>query len=255
MTGIVAHRMLLLRETGATGYDASVLADNPLAYWKCDETTGTTVADSSGNGHDLTAVFSGGNTMATVSEAPRAGFAGMGRALALNLASSTLVRNTAPSAALRLLTGPITFEFLFRRANLGYMWIVFNGVNNGAGGSSSCYFEVRQNSSANGFELKAAGATPSASFVHGITDTNPHLVHLVINSARTSVAYYRDGAFVSNNTLSGWNPSGTSPEGMWLGRRADGNSPGSTWVNNVAIYNAALDASRIAERWARRDIP
>jgi hypothetical protein len=35
-------------------YDAEVLADSPWGYWKCDETSGSTLADSSGNGHDMT---------------------------------------------------------------------------------------------------------------------------------------------------------------------------------------------------------
>lgn len=251
MTGIVAHRMLLLSVGSGTNYDASVLADNPVAYWKCDETTGTQVADSSGNGHDLSVVFSGGDTMATVSEAPRSGFAGMGRALALNLAPTTLVRDTSPSPALRLNGAhPITFEFLFRRVNAGYAWIFYNGT--GSGGLAPCYYEVRQGPRGATFEIKAVGAEPSASFNHGITDADPHLIHLVLNTARTSVDYYRDGAFVGRFAVINWNATGTA-EAMWIGRRADGNG-GSRWINNLALYNVALDASRIAERWARRDI-
>jgi len=36
-------------------YDSEVLADSPRLYWKLDETSGTTMADSSGNGRDGTA--------------------------------------------------------------------------------------------------------------------------------------------------------------------------------------------------------
>ncbi|MCH9693841.1 MAG: hypothetical protein K0U72_04970 [Gammaproteobacteria bacterium] len=35
-------------------YSAKILADNPVAYWRLGETSGTTAADSSGNSHDLT---------------------------------------------------------------------------------------------------------------------------------------------------------------------------------------------------------
>ena len=35
-------------------YSDAVLADTPIAYWKLDETTGTTAVDSSGNGYDAT---------------------------------------------------------------------------------------------------------------------------------------------------------------------------------------------------------
>lgn len=34
--------------------DAEILRDAPHGYWKCDETSGTTLVDSSGNGFDLT---------------------------------------------------------------------------------------------------------------------------------------------------------------------------------------------------------
>lgn len=36
------------------GYAAVVLGDGPLAYWRLDETSGTTAADSSGHGNDAT---------------------------------------------------------------------------------------------------------------------------------------------------------------------------------------------------------
>jgi uncharacterized repeat protein (TIGR01451 family) len=39
---------------GALGYAAQILADQPLGYWRLDETSGTVAADASGNGHDGT---------------------------------------------------------------------------------------------------------------------------------------------------------------------------------------------------------
>ena len=38
----------------APGYAAEVLADSPVAYWRLSETSGSTVADETGNGHDGT---------------------------------------------------------------------------------------------------------------------------------------------------------------------------------------------------------
>lgn len=40
------------------GYDAQVLADAPFGYWKCQETSGGTLLDSSGNGGNLSIVGS-----------------------------------------------------------------------------------------------------------------------------------------------------------------------------------------------------
>ena len=49
-------------EAGAVaGYPGQVLADAPLAYWRFDELTGTTAADSSGHGNDAT--YEGGITL------------------------------------------------------------------------------------------------------------------------------------------------------------------------------------------------
>jgi hypothetical protein len=39
---------------GGAGTDSSLVLPSPLAYWKFNETTGTTASDSSGNGNDLT---------------------------------------------------------------------------------------------------------------------------------------------------------------------------------------------------------
>ena len=49
-------------EAGAVaGYPGQVLTDAPLAYWRFDELTGTTAADSSGHGNDAT--YTGGITL------------------------------------------------------------------------------------------------------------------------------------------------------------------------------------------------
>lgn len=41
-------------DAGSTGYAAVVLADGPEGYWRLSEASGTTFADSSGNGHTAT---------------------------------------------------------------------------------------------------------------------------------------------------------------------------------------------------------
>jgi hypothetical protein len=54
---IAALMLLTLSSTvqaANTTYRNAILADNPLAYWELDETSGTNAADSSGNGFDGT---------------------------------------------------------------------------------------------------------------------------------------------------------------------------------------------------------
>src|SRR5207244_11831455 len=42
-------------------YDATVLADRPAAYWRMDETSGTTMTDASGNHND--GVYAGADSL------------------------------------------------------------------------------------------------------------------------------------------------------------------------------------------------
>lgn len=52
--GIVASHAVITGGGGGGTYDSTVLALSPWAYWKTDETTGSTLADSSGNSRPLT---------------------------------------------------------------------------------------------------------------------------------------------------------------------------------------------------------
>ena len=55
---MLAHRVMM---AGRRAYADEVMADSPAAYWKLDETSGTTAADSSGNGNNGT--YGGGVTL------------------------------------------------------------------------------------------------------------------------------------------------------------------------------------------------
>jgi hypothetical protein len=48
---------------GAAAYATAVLADSPWGFWKCDESSGTTLADSSGNSRPMT-ISGSGQTLA-----------------------------------------------------------------------------------------------------------------------------------------------------------------------------------------------
>lgn len=253
--GIIAGQRAVEAPPASASYDDSVMADSPLAYWKLDETTGgngATVSDASGNANHVDAEFTSGSaSIADVTVGPFAGLGGLGRAFdmtrALTGGGSIQLRDTTPDSTLRVSGSAITFEFWWIRG-LDFRWILFHGLNNGA---SNNWFELRQDTNTT-FGLKATGASVNFSVAHGISDTTDwHLCHLILNAARNSVAYYRDGAFVSNTGISGaWTPTG-SGSALCVGSRPDRGE--RTKLNNVAIYAAALDASRIAERWARRD--
>lgn len=46
-----ATRMIIITISGNPSYKAAVLSDSPVVYWRLDETSGTTAADSSGSAH------------------------------------------------------------------------------------------------------------------------------------------------------------------------------------------------------------
>lgn len=77
--------------------DTTILADTPTAYWKLDDPSGTTAADSSGNGYNLT--YSGSYTLADTAIVPtddtkRVQFTG-----ATGKASATTKLGTSPPLA------------------------------------------------------------------------------------------------------------------------------------------------------------
>jgi hypothetical protein len=95
-----------LHVLGASGpkgsaYAAEVLADSPIAYWRMDETSGTTMVDSSGNGRDGT--YSNTPTLGATSLLPANG----GTAVGFNGSDeyATVAHNSALNGS-----GAFTFE-------------------------------------------------------------------------------------------------------------------------------------------------
>lgn len=77
----------------ASGYDALMAALAPDLWWKLEETAGTSVADSSGNGYGGT-IASGNLSTGTV--APESGHAGIGRGINMNAIGQTLSSGSTP---------------------------------------------------------------------------------------------------------------------------------------------------------------
>lgn len=51
---VLVHTLLIFATFGLADYRAEVLSDSPIAYWRLNELSGLTAADSSGNGHNAT---------------------------------------------------------------------------------------------------------------------------------------------------------------------------------------------------------
>lgn len=113
-------------------YPSMVAAAAPTVWWKLDETTGTTAADSGSSGNAGT--LTGGATFAStgVSIAAPSGYAGLGTGINLSAASVTDVRKS--SATVKVLgngTNPFTV-LVWMAGSAGASQYVFSRVNDAA---------------------------------------------------------------------------------------------------------------------------
>jgi hypothetical protein len=216
----------------AKTYSATVLADHPVAYWQMDETTGTTMADASGNANNgrYAGIYTLGQPGAIA-----------GGAVAFDGQSGAASVMNSPS----LQVNTVTIEaWIKKRTDTEYGVYVAKNVEPG-GGAGSSWFELL-NSHHNGhleFRVTSDGAP---AVVSNAT--------LALNTWYYVVATY-DGAIAKlyvNGKLDGSLkvtavPKQTS-DPLFIGRRFDGLFNDAA-LADVAIYPVALPAERIAAHW------
>ena len=236
--------------TAATAktYSATVLADHPVAYWRMDETTGSTMADASGNANQgrYVGIYTLGQPGALA-----------GGAVAFDGQSGAASVMNSPS----LQVNTVTIEMWIKKhTDTEYGVYVAKNVEPG-GGAGSSWFELL-NSHHNGeleFRVTSDGAPAVLSNAT-----------LALNTWYYVVATY-DGAIAKiyingklDGTLDGQIPwvvqiklDGTlkvtavpkqTSDPLFIGRRMDGLFADAA-LANVAIYSAALSADRIAAHW------
>jgi len=216
----------------AKTYNATVLADHPAAYWRMDETSGTTMADASGNANNgrYVGIYTLGQPGAIA-----------GGAVAFDGQSGAASVMNSPSLQL----STVTIEaWIKKRTDTEYGVYVAKNVEPG-GGAGSSWFELL-NSHHNGqleFRVTSDGAPAVLSNSK-----------LAISTWYYVVATY-DGATAKlyiNGKLDGTLkvtalPKQTS-DPLFIGRRTDGLFNDAA-LANVAIYPVALSADRIAAHW------
>ena len=216
----------------AKTYTATVLADHPVAYWRMDETTGSTMADTSGNANNghYVGIYTLGQPGALA-----------GGAVAFDGQSGAASVMNSPS----LQVNTVTIEmWLKKHTDTEYGVYVAKNVEPG-GGAGSSWFELL-NSHHNG-ELEFRVTSDGAPAV--LSNST-----LALNTWYYVVATY-DGATAKiyiNGKLDGTLkvtavPKQTS-DPLFIGRRMDGLFADAS-LANVAIYSAALSAARIAAHW------
>jgi hypothetical protein len=220
--------------TAAATYSATVLADHPVAYWRMDETSGSTMADTSGNANN-------GHYAGTYTLGQPGAIAKGSVAVAFDGQSGAASVINSPS----LQVDTVTIEaWIKKRTNTEYgVYVAKNVEPGGAAGSS--WFELL-NSHHNGrleFRVTSDGAP---AVVSNAT--------LALNTWYYVVATY-DGAIAKlyvngklDSTVKVTAVPKQTADPLFIGRRTDGLFNDAA-LGDVAIYSVALPADRIAAHW------
>lgn len=230
-----------------------ILADSPTAYWVCNDSTGSTIVDHSGNGFDLT---KHANTI-LVEDAlypvpdgsrymriPQTLAAGASRAGSLGI--------TTP------ITGDWSWECILRcyAPPSATDTTLFFIVGNGETENVNAQLNVNFNSSAV-FVLWETGAgtnittTPTAQFA----PVAGYASHYLITKSGTSLSFYMNGRKLETISASG-NPSGgTGTVGTGIGTEgtyATGTNASGYIIGHVAFYNGTVltEEKARARAWA-----
>lgn len=229
--GTAWFSVALTEEIPVGAYTTEVLADAPVGYWKLDETSGTAISDSSGNGYHGTLI---GSPTLGVTGAP----SGLGAA-ALRLSGSGQYAqitgtNTTPHA-LGLNGSAWSIEAWFRdtdSGSSGFRTLVSRGDSSWRTQKDSGVIKAGVNGLGSG--------DPSTGFSSG--DSAWH--HLVWTFDGANVKGYVDNSLLVTSARTG--TVNTTSHYLLIGENAQ--STGRYWqgdLAHVALYDTALSATRI----------
>jgi hypothetical protein len=209
--------------TAAPAYSSTVLSDQPVAYWRLGETSGTTAVDASGH---VNGTYSGGVTLGQ----PGALSTDTNTAALFN--GSTGVVTAPDSTALRL-NGAFTIEFWGKQKTFVNSWpgIMIKGSSATANGYLIWY---GSNGALHFKRNNVDLATPAGSF----TSTAWH--YYVVTYDGSTLRWYVDGSAVASKSVVFPANAGTAP--LQLGR---GDQYGNEYLDEVAIYATALSPTRL----------
>jgi concanavalin A-like lectin/glucanase superfamily protein len=216
-------------------YSATILADRPAAYWRMDETSGTIMADATGNGNS--GEFAGTYTLGQ----PGGITAGGSTAVAFDGQTGGA---SAPSSA-SLQVNTVTIElWIKKRAETEYGVYVAKNVAAGDGPGSG-WFQLLNSHHDGRLQFRVT------------SDLDPALVSTSTLAPNTwyYVAATYDGTvaklFVNGKLDASLEVTATpkqTADPVFIGHRPDGLFNDAV-LDEVAIYPTALAADRIAAHW------
>ena len=216
-------------------YSQSVLADNPLAYYRLDEPAGTTVAqDSSGNGAD--ARYRSSATLGVAGALPD------GDTSASTDGSGPIA--TASDQSLPAGSAARTVE--------GWVRLPKDGTGNAVlvdyGGSGSCGSVMELGVVASGSVINQNWDCDGLNWAtpFSLEDGQWHLIDFVMDGSGTDTLYL-DGVSLGTKSDSGTNTQLAGVTGLSIGNGFD--TAGAADVDEVAIYDHALSADRVTTHY------
>lgn len=224
-------------------YEALVRSDGPIAYWRFNETSGTTAVDVTGNGHDAT--YSGGVTL---------GAAGVMHDGSADTAASF---DGVDDEVLGLDWG--TLEFAGTAPFTVEVWLTHSGKNALQGIITKAYSHGTGNNDGwgmaiNNSDISITRASGTATQGASSTVVGGTVAHAVGTYDGTTLTLYINGTAVSASTTAISIPANTEP--LYI---ANGSSPGGGpgdgskryqgKLDEIAIYDRALTAAEVSEHY------
>jgi hypothetical protein len=223
------------------GYKAQVLGDVPLGYWRLDETSGTSMADSSGNSH--TGTMSGANFLlnqpGAIPSEPSA------KSVKWTTGGATYVQVT--QATWMDTTAAASWEYWIKPlSNVTNQGIFSRWSNlNGAGNDWIFWFNTSN-------QLEAVVTIGGASKTIAMNLPQVGLwTHVALTYDGANLLLYCNGVLVT--TLAATGSIATATSDIAIGTyQANGSNIGlqNHYMDEVAFYGTALSAARIAAHYA-----
>lgn len=205
-------------------YRAEVLADSPVSYWRLGETSGTNAADEMGiNAGTYNLGYTQNQTGAIQGDTDKA----------VLLNGTTGYINVPDHATLDLGDGPFTLEAWIKRASTGTEDAII------AKGVGAYLLWIYSN---NNLRLTRQDVAHIVDSTVTITDTTTWH-HVVATKTGATVKLYIDGSDVTGSVTN--STMVDTATALQIGRKADPISWFDGYLDEVAIYNTVLSASRV----------
>jgi hypothetical protein len=224
-----------------TNYSTAVLADSPIAYYKLDDSSGTTAADSGSNSMNLTYHEPATTLFRQTALLPADISSLTNKSVKFNSNNSAIRSNYNATDTRFNLTGNFTLE----------AWIVAptSGANRGILDRSNNSYRFRLNN-ANRVQIEKSGVATVMTTTAALTAGQTY--HLVGVKNGTTYSIYINGILANSVTSAqtmnnlgtgGMMTIGASSSGGWFGDQSQMN------IDDVSLYDTNLSPAKILEHY------